>query len=1024
MLISVTRYLLALFCLFLGSNLLAFFSHANHTVSNIHLDTPSRYLITEDAQSYDFTDTQVNDDLATFLQDLATKEAHYKINTFGDHFVSVIKLTNQTDVSEWFVYPSGSIIQHIEIVAFSSSLETQRVVSGHRHKNEIDFHYGGSVVLPKGETVTLAILYDSDMFTAPIQLSVLPRQEAISRFDFENQLLLLSIGACIALALYNLFLFAGTRQLQYLFYSLATVFFTLGWAQLFGITNGVFAGGSTAWTLLPFFPALGFIAAFVLTFLNLKQTKPSIYKALSLCVAVGFLSIPLPFIHIGFGVLVAITLSTCVLTLSLYAGTMTWIRGYSPAKYFVIALLFVLIPNLLGNLVTMGVIPPPDMNLYLLAQLGHTLDSLLLAFALAEKVRLMNSHNRKLKDQLEDNVALRTRQLSEANTKLETLIADLKQADSTKNAFLANMSHEIRTPLTSIIGYADGLLEGDLNQHEQEKFIRIISQNGNHLLEIINDVLDLTKIEANKLTIERIPTPLADVIEQVSSLVQLRARNKGIKFSLECAFPLPQTILVDPTRLKQILFNLTNNAVKFTESGQISFRISHEQNKLHFEIEDTGIGMDAQQIHCVFEPFEQGDSATTRQFGGSGLGLSISRHLARIMGGEIVVRSHKGRGSVFTLTLPVEIASHSKMITSLRVSPTDSGFDESQLPDFEFATVLLVDDHANNRDLIARILSKYNLNVIEADTGNKALHALHQTPEISLVLMDIQMPDIDGPETLRRMRQAKLMQPVVALTANSMAHEIALYMEQGFSAHVKKPLIKEEMLMTLKQFLPYTTGEDNLLSQSEQVALNEGFYSELVGQMVTLRHAYESHDHDTVKLITHSIKGSASAFGFAPYSAICNNLEHALKNNESEQAETQYQALNRLHALTLCDAFEDLPRATVNKGNDLQQVFEHTARVLPAWKKNIELLKNQLLTQEWQDAAQTSARHIVQYEQLGMNTVAELLRHIFTACASELKDVTTLIKHCDLIRDHLQTLTSLIRIEQVPQIQGQLNRLI
>ena len=1015
MLISVTRYLFILICLLLSSGLLASYSYANHPISNIHLDTPSRFLITEDAQSYDFTDTKVDDNLAVFIQDLSTKDAHYKVNTFGDHFVSVIKLTNQTDVSEWFVYPSGSIIQHIEIVAFSSSLHTQRVVSGHRHKNEIDYHYGGTVVLPEGETVTLAILYDSDMFTAPIQLSVLPKQEALSRFDFENQLLVLSIGACIALALYNLFLFAGTRQLQYLFYSLATVFFTLGWAQLFGMTHGVFAGGATAWTLLPFLPALGFIAAFVITFLNLKATRPNVYKALTLCVAVGFLSIPLPFFHIGLGVMVAITLSTCILTLSLYAGTMTWIRGYSPAKYFVIALLFVLIPNLLGNLVTMGVIPPPDMNLYLMAQLGHTLDSLLLAFALAEKVQLMNKRNRKLKDELEDNVELRTQQLSEANAKLETLIADLKQADSTKNAFLANMSHEIRTPLTSIIGYADGLLEGDVDRQEQEKFIRIISQNGNHLLAIINDVLDLTKIEANKLTIERIPTPLAEVIEQVASLVQLRARNKGIQFSLECAFPLPETIMVDPTRLKQILFNLTNNAVKFTESGQISFRIFLQKNTLCFEIEDTGIGMDARQLDSVFEPFEQGDSATSRQFGGSGLGLSISRHLARIMGGEISVTSDKGSGSLFTLTLPMGGASTGKMINSLRVSPTETAIVDTQLPNFGYATVLLVDDHANNRDLVTRILSKYNVNVIEADTGNRALHILRQTPEIDLVLMDIQMPDIDGPETLRRMRHAKLLQPVVALTANSMAHEVALYMEQGFSAHIKKPLIKDEMLMTLKQFLSYSSEEDDLLSQSERISLSDGFYKELIEQMRTLRHAYDSEDYETVKLIAHSIKGSASAFGFSPYTLICDKLEQSLKENKAESAASHYNALCRLHALTMCAAFDQLPSAIANNGNDLQQVFGHIAIHLPAWKKNTEFLQSQLLEQHWQEAAHTAARHTTQYEQLGMNTIAEMHRHIFAACATELKDVTTLINHCAQIREQLQTLTSLIRIEQVPQ---------
>ena len=276
----------------------------------------------------------------------------------------------------------------------------------------------------------------------------------------------------------------------------------------------------------------------------------------------------------------------------------------------------------------------------LLLSVSNSLSSL-------ELYRYVNRHNRNL----EQIVAKRTNELEDARIQAEA-------ANKAKSAFLANMSHEIRTPLTSIIGYAEWLKDDSTSDDERHEAVDAIVRTGKHVQAVINDILDLSKIESNKLTVELITVSLAGMVSELVRLMTMHATDKGLLFNLVYEFPLPRMITTDPTRLKQILINLCSNAIKFTERGSVTLRVScrPEDGMIDFSIEDSGIGIDADKIDRLFESFTQADVSTTRRFGGTGLGLNISRYLAQKLGGDIRVASKPGEGSCFVASVASELS--------------------------------------------------------------------------------------------------------------------------------------------------------------------------------------------------------------------------------------------------------------------------------------------------------------------------------------------------------------------------------
>lgn len=366
-----------------------------------------------------------------------------------------------------------------------------------------------------------------------------------------------------------------------------------------------------------------------------------------------------------------------------------------------------------------------------------------------------------------------------------------EEASRVKSQFVANISHEIRTPLHGILGVLD-LVENEPDPSARKKLTAVAREAGKLLIDVINDVLDLSRIEADKIEIKPVDFMIARTLDQVVFLVSEPARQKGLVLKQEIDLGLPERIRGDSVHLRQVLLNLMSNAVNYTEKGRVTLRLScsqpgPEKVRLRFEVEDSGIGMDADQIDRVFEPFVQADGTSTRSHGGAGLGLAISRKLVWLMGGELLVSSVPGQGSTFWFEIDVDQAA-SKPECPVHRAPQEPAPEESR------PVVLVVEDNAINRRLAVVMLEKIGCLVSVADDGQTALSQI-ECQEFDLVLMDCQMPVMDGLEATRRIRAGEQSAggahiPIVALTAHAMENERQICFEAGMDDYLSKPFTK------------------------------------------------------------------------------------------------------------------------------------------------------------------------------------------------------------------------------------------
>ncbi len=384
-------------------------------------------------------------------------------------------------------------------------------------------------------------------------------------------------------------------------------------------------------------------------------------------------------------------------------------------------------------------------------------------------------------------------------------------ATEAKSMFLANMSHEIRTPMTAILGFAELLASDPEHRSGGPRFdhaVSAIRASGEHLLSLINDILDLSKVEAGRLETESIDTHPVDVIRRAMSVVRHRAEEKGIDLRAEFETPIPRTIRTDPTRLKQVLVNLLGNAVKFTERGSVVVGVGYDagDRRLIVRVRDTGVGMTPEQLERIreFRPFTQADTSTTRRFGGTGLGLTISHMVAGLLGGGLEVESEPGAGSTFTLRIAAgEIAdevilSPEDALSDLETAEADHHSDvASDGTPLAGVRVLLAEDAVENQRLITFHLEKAGASVAVAENGREAVAAVEGAPvggAFDLVLMDVQMPEMDGHEAARRLRRGGYRLPIIALTAHAMADDRQRSLEAGCDDHVTKPIDREALI--------------------------------------------------------------------------------------------------------------------------------------------------------------------------------------------------------------------------------------
>jgi two-component system, sensor histidine kinase and response regulator len=411
-------------------------------------------------------------------------------------------------------------------------------------------------------------------------------------------------------------------------------------------------------------------------------------------------------------------------------------------------------------------------------------------------------------------VVSRSRALEQASEELQSTNEQLaaarvaaEAANRAKTEFLANMSHEIRTPMTAIVGYAE-LLRDEIIKAEIPgaplEFADAILNNTEHLLGLLNDILDMTKIESGQLEVERLRCNPWETVHNVAAMMRAPAKAKGLTLSIEHSGPIPETIATDPLRLKQILANLIGNAIKFTASGGVHVVVRLLAEKpdcpmLAFDVIDTGIGMTPETMEKLFDRFSQADNSTTRRYGGSGLGLAISKRLAVMLGGDISVRSSSGRGSTFTITTQIGSLENVKLVDNPQVAPAPERPRRKPNKIASGERILLAEDCPDNQRIVTLILSNAGFQVTVAENGqiayDRALASLHEGNPYDMILMDMQMPVMEGYEATRRLRAAGYNRPIVALTAHATVNDRRKCLEAGCDFYVTKPVNRAELLV-------------------------------------------------------------------------------------------------------------------------------------------------------------------------------------------------------------------------------------
>ena len=564
--------------------------------------------------------------------------------------------------------------------------------------------------------------------------------------------------------------------------------------------------------------------------------------------------------------------------------------------------------------------------------------------------------------------------LEEKEVELRKSREEAVAANEAKSSFLANMSHEIRTPMNAVLGFTEILQRGySKNPQESRKHLDTIHSSGKHLLDLINDILDLSKVESGQMEIERMPCAPHNVIAEVVNVLRVKAHEKGLSLQFLPAGDLPETILSDPSRLRQIVTNLIGNAIKFTQEGGVTVTLNLDQSnaepQLIVDITDTGIGMQQERLEHIFDPFVQADTSVTRRFGGTGLGLSISKRFAEALGGGITVTSQPGRGSTFSVHIDTGLLDGIALLpaSELLRCVEDQVDEEAVRWVFPPSRILVVDDGEENRELVKLVLEENNISVAEAENGQIGVEKALAEP-YDVILMDIQMPVMDGFMATQAMREAGLDTPIIALTANAMKGFEQKCLDAGYTGYMTKPINIDQLVAKLAELLNATvaaaSAEKNVLTpsnaanddakNSEATApivsrlstadprfqrLISRFTERLDAQLKNIDSAWAARNYAEIADLAHWLKGAAGTVGFDSFTSPAHELEQFAKLEQDEQIEAALALVHDLSrrisvdtamqgSATNVDIVAAIPTASVPHSEKIDAVSAHAANTL------------------------------------------------------------------------------------------------
>jgi len=832
-----------------------------------------------------------------------------KVDLLGGGYWLVAQLRNEGRQASWVIDPNDTLIDVVDIYLYAPDGTVHVLKTGYRQPHDYLLHYGKDVELEPGQTYQVLIRFASPYYARTPMFAALPRTDYQQLVARENVLIIGSIGALLALTVFNFFIYSITRDRSSLYYSLYVLCYAVAWGMTFHLSADMFGWHDLHWHYVPFFLLPVISTLFYTSFLRLKETAPRLYRLSRINIVLPLLTLPTCFFALSYAHTIATIVIAIWVTMALITGIIVWRRGYQPARFFVLGFLALLLPSLVILPANVGLIPALVTNAQLFTLLGGTLDGVLLAFALADQIRL-------LRNTLEQRVQERTAELTEAKEHAE--VVSRHRID-----FLSAMSHDIRTPLAGVIGMIKFAMRDQSVRGRTEEYLRIGLQNSESLLAILNDILDFSKIDAGRLSIETVDFDLIALTDDAIGILQGQADAKSLLLRCELAPDMPRFVRGDPTRLRQILLNLLGNAIKFTDRGEVRLHASARhgvdgRTSVSFDITDTGPGIPPETLPRLFQKFEQADHSTTRRYGGTGLGLAICKELVELMGGSIAAESRVGVGSTFSFTLPLAVG-------SAPVAGPDTG------PRKEHHAyrlrILCAEDVRTNQIIVSTLLENMGHDIRIVENGLQALHAL-STAVYDLVLMDGRMPMMDGEQATRLIRAGgnedyRMLDPgvpIIALTANASDHDRARYLGVGMDGFLSKPVderllfdqIEKIIVLHLSRGRPLraidpaqlpsarhaeldaqfgvapegrnaATGDAAStavqimplagLSHKHLQRITQAFLDEAPRRMMTARSAIRAGNAQAAAAAIHALKGSAGYLSSNHLHALCSELE-------------------------------------------------------------------------------------------------------------------------------------------------------